>query len=381
MRAIFFTVCMAALWIVDLFNETGLGMTYHTTEIAIGATVVIAIICLASQSLHEGDVFIKPKYFYTIFPLAILGLGVLLLSGKSPTLMRLFWPYLLVYIFSKTRPSHTALRMTALSYAVMGLIVLVVFNFTDFFKGWNPNKIGMLGMASFLGFTIPFIGMREWRSFIVMPVIGTAYAILIWPTESRSCCLMIVLQILIVLSFIPLKQVLKKKTGRIFLLLVPLIVSIAAILLASFGDISGLTEWSYEKFNKPLFNGRDQIWLSGYKIWKDHLLFGNANLNTGYWHNSAVACLTSFGTVGFVLWICLFYFCVDEGTEYLDDICVYGSIAAFIVYYCQQSVEIGLFSVKPSVLPYVMLGVYLGRVNRLKEERKRATGQYSNSRL
>ncbi len=374
MRAIIYTVFMCLLWAADLFNETGLGMAYHTTELAIGVTIVIAIVFLASQALYEGDLLVKPEYFYTIVPLAVLILATAFVRGAGMKALQIFWPFMLVYILSKTRPSMPAIRMTAMAFAAMGLIVLLVFNYTDFFKGWNYNKIGMLGMASFLGFTIPFFGMREWRSFVVMPVIGTAYVILIWPTDSRSCCLMIVIQLLLILRIVPIKHVFEKKIGRILLLLVPLFVAVFVVLVSAFGDISGLTQWSYETFNKPLFNGRDWIWKDGLRIWWQHMLFGNAGMNTGHWHNSAISCLVSFGALGYFLWVRMFHLLTSEGEQYLDDICVMGAMTAFVVYYCQQSVELGLFAVQPTIMPYVLLGMMLGRVNYLKQEKKYAQG-------
>ena len=72
MYAVFYTMVMVLLWVINLFNGTGYGMTYHTTEISMIAAVVVGVICLASQSLKDGDVMIKPRYFYTIMPLTVL---------------------------------------------------------------------------------------------------------------------------------------------------------------------------------------------------------------------------------------------------------------------------------------------------------------------
>lgn len=370
MRSILYTIFMVVLWVVNMFNGTGMGNAYKTTEIATLCTIVVAVICLASQILKDGEFLVQPRYFYTIIPLALVYVCSSFYHGRNLVDVGAFWTYLIVYILSKARPTHTAIRMTAICYAALGLLILLLYNYTDIFKGWNVNNIAMIGLFSFLVFTIPFFGMREWRSFVVMPLVGAAYVILLVPTESRSCILMIVIQLLLVLRIIPVRKLLSSSKGLAFLLLVPLFVAVFVVLVSSFCDLSGLTEWSYETFNKPLFNGRDEIWLQGFKnLWKRPIL-GSGNMNTGYWHNSAVACLTSLGIAGYVFWIRLFYLIIKEGQPCLDDICVIGSIVAFIVLYCHQSVELGIIATQPSVIPYMILGMLLGRVNYLKEERQ-----------
>lgn len=371
MRSIFYTICMIVIWTVNLFNETGLGKQYYTTEIFAVVILVLAILYLMSQTVKEGDLLIQPRFFYTILPFALVYLFSSYINGRFMVDIKAFWVYPLMYILSRTRPSHTALRMTAICYAALGLFILVLFNYTDIFKGWNSNSIAMIGLFSFLVFTIPFYGMREWRSFIVMPLIGAAYVILLLPTESRSCILVIVIQLLLILRILPGEKLFSSKKGLIILLLVPLGVSIFVSLFSIFGDMSGLTQWSYETFNKPLFNERDQIWRYGFeRLWKSPI-WGSGNMETGFWHNSAIACLTSLGIPGFVLWVRLFYLILREGQPYTDDICVIGCLAAFLVLYCQQSVELGIIATRPNVLPYMILGVMLGRVKVVKEERKR----------
>lgn len=370
MSSIFYTLCMVALWVVNMFNGTGLGYTYKTTEIAILVCAVVAILCLASQVLYDGDLMIAPRFFYTIVPLFLVFIGTLYLHGYSLEGLKTLWPFILVYIMSKTRPSVTAIRMTAISYAVLGLVVLWIFSYTDIFKGWNPNSIAMVGLFSFVSFTVPFFGMREWRSFIVMPLVGAAYVILLLPTDSRSCMLVIIIQLLMVLRIIPTKKLLEKPKAVALILLVPLWVAIFVVLLAKFGDTTGLTQWSYETFNKPFFNGRDETWAVGFRNIFRNPLFGNGLLDTGIWHNSAMACMSSIGIVGYALWIRLFYLILKEGLPYLDDICINGGFVAFLAISCHQSVELGIYSIEPNILPYIILGMILGRVNRLRSDKK-----------
>lgn len=371
MYSILYTIGMVLLWVINLFNGTGLGMAYKTTELAMLMAVVIAIVCVAFRLAKDGDILVQPRYFYVIIPLVLVFAGNAILKGYRLTGLESLWPFLIVYILSFTRPNVTALRMTAVAYAAMGLVVLYVYSYTDILKGWNVNMIAMIGLFSFLVFTIPFYGMSGWRSFVLLPLVGTAYIMLLWPTESRSCIIAIIATLAIILRLVPVEKVLRSSVGLWIVMLVPLIIAIFISLFSIFGDISGLTQWSYETFNKPLFNGRDQIWMDGFIRMFQNPLFGTGNNNnSGYWHNSAMACLTAFGAVGYYLWVKLLRLILREGLPYVEDVCVIGSIAVFLVLYCHQSVELGVFAVSPSLLPYAILGILLGRVNYLRSERR-----------
>ena len=367
MYSIIYTAGMVLVWLINLFNGTGLGAVSKTTELAMMIAMVIAIACVAFKMAKDGDILVQPRFFYTIVPLTLVFGGISILKGYGITGFESLWPFLIVYILSLTRPNITALRMTAIAYGAMGMIVLYVFNYMDTLKGWNPNTIAMIGLFSFLVFTIPFYGMSGWRSFVLLPLVGTAYVILLWPTESRSCIIAIIATLAVVLRMIPVRGIFRTSTGMWVLMFVPLIIAIFISLFSIFGDISGLTQWSYETFNKPLFNGRDQIWINGFMQIFQRPLFGSGNNNAGYWHNSAVACLVAYGVVGYYFWVRILYQILKEGVPYMDDVAVIGSMAAFGIIYCHQSVELGFFAVNPSLLPYVILGILLGRVNYVKE--------------
>ena len=123
-----------------------------------------------------------------------------------------------------------------------------------------------------------------------------------------------------------------------------------------------------DEFGKTLFNGREKVWLSALaSIW-DNLLFGTGYVDSGVYHNSAIACLVAYGIVGYGLWIGLFLVILKEALPCRRDICVAGALSAFFVIFWQQSVELGFFSATPNLIPYLVLGVLLGRVRMLREQ-------------
>jgi hypothetical protein len=129
-----------------------------------------------------------------------------------------------------------------------------------------------------------------------------------------------------------------------------------------------LDVWSYQQFNKPIFNGRDTIWEDGFQRLGNHILFGSGYLIEGYWHNSAIACLTAYGLIGFGLWVNSIYYMIEKARVWIKDYIIEGCIVAFLVLYVQQSVELGLFAPNPNLIPYIMLGMMLGRIGYLKNQ-------------
>ena len=371
MSSIFYTGCMVLLWVINLFNGTGLGMAYKTTELAMLATVLVALGCVAYRAMQDGDILVPRKYFVVLLPLLGVVIATSVLHHYKFKALEGFWVFLIVYIMSFTRPNIKALRMTAIAYGVLGLAILFIFDYMDALSGWNPNSIAMVGLYSFLVFTIPFFGMRGWRSFVLMPLVGAAYVFLIWPTDSRSGIIVVIATLVLMLRLIPVTKVLRSSRAIFLVLLVPLAVAIFVCIVSLFGDITNLKQWSLETFEKDLFNGRDELWIWGFQLLQQKFLFGHGSVALANWHNCAVACLTGLGVVGYVLWTRLFHLILKNGRHYIEDTSVAGAMTAFLVLFCHQSVELGLISNSPMLIPYIILGILLGRVNYLKRRKLR----------
>lgn len=366
MNSIFYTIGMVLLWAVNLLNGTGLGAAYRTSEYARIAVLVVVLLCLASRARKEGGVFVEKRYFNVAAPLMILFIASSMIHGQKFMSIDYLWVFMIVYILSMAKPTMNALRLTAICYGALGLAILWSFNYTDALKGWNPNSIAMIGFFSFLVFTIPFFGMSDWHSFLMLPAVGGAYAYLIWPTDSRSCSFAIVIALILVLGLLPARKVITSSAGVFLVLLVPLMIAVLGCMFSALGDATQLGAWSEQIFGKSLFNGRDTAWMQGFQQLMRTPFFGNGYIDSGIYHNSAVACLAAYGIIGYYLWLRLFHTILMDGRRYVGDTCVAGGITAFLVLFCQQAVELGIFASNPNLIPYVILGIVLGRVNYLR---------------
>ena len=369
MNTIVYTGFLALLWVIALFNGTGLGAAYHTTEYARIAALVVSCYLLYKDSCKRRSYFVPLRYFAVVAPLLVVFILVAQFNGKGWMAFDYLWVFLVVYTLSHTRPERETLYLVGIAYAVLGFVILFVYNFMSILSGWNDNSIAMIGLFSYMVFTIPFYGVRDKKSVIMLLLVGTVYSVLIWPTGSRSCILAIVLSWLIVFHILPLEKIFSS-SGRLFLALqVPLVIALIGAFIAQNADVTVLERWSLSELGKPFFNGRDRMWLSAFRNLEDQFLLGTGNIaGNSYHHNCAVDCLASYGVVGYFLWIKLIHTVLKEALPYRRDICVGGALSAFILIFFQQSVERSLFSTAPNLIPYVILGLLLARVRVLKEQ-------------
>jgi hypothetical protein len=308
------------------------------------------------------------EVFFTVLLMFVVFICSSLLHGNQTDAFDYLWVYLPVFILSETRPSRSALLLTGLAYAVMGLFVMFLYVYTDALEGWNGNSVAMIGLSGFLLFLSPYYGIQNIRSKLVLIGAGILFGILFWQTNSRSCILAAALALLLFFNVLPTRGLLSSQRLQLVMLLVPLLVASFIDIIASVWDIAALDAWSMENFNKPIFNGRDKVWLEGFALLGEYHWFGSGNIRTGYWHNSALACLTAFGVVGYSLWTNLFRICLRQSIPYRKDPCTAGLTIAFLVIILHQSVELGLLATDPNILPYAILGILLGRSNLLREE-------------
>ena len=366
MSSIIYTIIMAVLWAVNLFNDSGLGQIYQTTEKARSVIFVVFII-IVILSFRERH-FEVDKYDFVVFGGMLLAIvAVSYIKGYGNMGMHYISGFLLVYILGRSRVSDLAVKLTGLTYLVLGMSILYIYDYTSVLSGWNGNTIGMIGLYSFLVFLISFYDVNDVKSKIIILVITGIYINLTEPTDSRSSIWFAIVAVLFALSIL-LRQIITITDKRYYLwLLFPLFIAIFVINVSHGSYMNTLDLWSMRNFQKPLFNGRDELWESGLKILGEHILFGSGTLE-GNWHNCVVTMLIAYGGVGCVFWLLSLQRILAKGRKWIDDVIVSGCIITFVIMYIQQSVELGLVNENPNLIPYIVLGIMLGRIKLLDEE-------------
>lgn len=363
MNSVIFTAEIVLVWLSSLFNGTGLGNAHHTDRITIAALVVLSAFFL----LRHRRVSVHKRIVYAFGGMTFIFVFSGLLHGRELGGAQYLCCFLLVYVFSQIKIQEHAMRLSGLAVLALGTMILTIYDYGTQLSGWNENSIAMIGLFSYILFAVSFYDQQSrWSKFLVL-LSGAGVLWLIAPTDSRSCMIALVVTILLALTAKPCPRVLQSRGWTMFLLIIPLLVALITVVLSLSSIAPKMDIWSRRVFGKPIFNGRDRLWLVGFRSFLHYPFFGSGRINANNWHNTAIACLTSFGMVGYAFWLKCLYLPLKRGSLYLSDPIVTGCMAAFLLMNAQQSFELGMFSSNPNLLIYLPLGLLLGRIRYLKE--------------
>lgn len=276
--------------------------------------------------------------------------------------LRIFLIFIPFAVFSI---DNSLLTIVSLFYGVFGLAILSVANFTSLFSGWDGNSISLNAFFSYVVFIVSFCETRKPKILVFLTVYSIIYYLLLVKFNSRSTILFSIFLFLCVLSIIPLRKKLNK-TWLIIILISPLLIASVIVLIKDTTFVDKLNIWSFNNTNKPIFNGRDELWENGLKQWLRHPLFGTGNINYTA-HNSAVTCLVGGGIVGYSIFTFSIYRLLKKGIFWLKDTMVFGLVAAFLTIWLQQSVELGLISSTVNPTPYLILALLYSRIKTLEK--------------
>lgn len=370
MSTIFYVGILASLWIVNLFNGTGLDSVYHVTTYAKYIITICAVVKFFASAKKRGGLIVSRRDFVVFGGMFSAFLFSALFYENGAQAFDYLWVFFAIFLIESIPVNDRIVAYTGWFYGVAGISILLIYNYGSFLSGWNTNSIAMIGMHSYLVFIIQFFKVKPLENKVIVAVATAAFAALILPTSSRSGILFLVLGMLFALDILPRKFIFYNRIRMLLVFLVPLFVAIVVVGISKGRYMDTLDTWSYIHFQKPIFNGRDMLWDDGFSILSEHLFFGIGNMATKNWHNSAITCLVAFGVVGYCFWISAFRNIYGKVIAYLDDYVVQGCLVSFSVLYLQQTVELGFISATPSILPYVILGILLGRRRYIKTDRK-----------
>lgn len=366
MTSIFYAILMILLWVVNLFNGTGLGLAYHTTDITriiiYGLTALFIL-----KDYYDKPFDFKKKESLLLLFLFIFFIADTFFHGFGFQALQYLWVFCLIFLLRNVPVEESGMKIIAICFALLGLFILILYNYSSLLSGWNPNSIAMISAFSYLFFIIGFYHLNELRGKIITILIAIVYLFLIYPTDSRSSLLIVVISTLLALNILSYKIFIKTKFRIVFWLIIPLVVALITINIAKTDFAISLNDWSLKTFNKVTFSDRDIIWKKGFDLILQRPLFGDGNISDANWHNCILSCLVAYGIPGCLLWVCSFYNILLKGKEYISDSIVVGCMLSFVLIFVQQSFEVGIISNTPTILPYMILGIMLGRVTTIKK--------------
>lgn len=367
-----FVLFSVLIWMFALFNGTGFGQAYNTNGILklllIGISLYMFVWQMRSHPKIELKMFVHIMIFVGVF------IGISLIKRFDFSSMQYIYVFLIVYIISQLKVKRSYMNMVSYIYAALGLSILYIYVYGTALNNWNENSIAMIGFFSYAVFAISFfdteIRMKLRFRTVLFAVISLTYINFAEQTDSRSSTMMIILCMLIVLFRFKIfsDKNISRRLG--WILNVPLILAMLIVIVSQLPIYDALNLWSLRNFEKPVFNGREDIWLDGIRKLKESCLLGSGELQSGYWHNCAIACLTTYGIVGYTVWVKFLHKILVNAKGFLKDSYILGSVVAFCLILMQQSFELGLFAPNPNMIPYLILGILMGRIHYLKNEGK-----------
>lgn len=370
MKNLLFILSVILVWVFSLVNTSGLGLAYDTPT---KTNIVICLWCL-TLILSGKDILLKvfkantqlvrfTVLSFVIFPLLIAS------SWEGLTYLMMV-P--LVYCFSEQKVTTWAMNISGYAVAGLGLFILYVFKNTGILSGWNYNHISMIGLFSYIYYSISLYGNMSGKKLTIGVAISLLYIMMLSSMNSRSSIIFIMLSVLFAYKGDWLMWLLKKKRFVFFALNVPIIISLICILFPNLFIFQYFGEWSMENFGKSAMNGRDKLWLEAYNELFDSYFLGEGEFLINY-HNSGVAVLSVFGVIGYICWYKLLARPMQFIRLYASDSLMLGFISSFLLIFWQQSFELGFVNASPNMIPYMILGLGIARARGIRQRQQHKT--------
>lgn len=249
-----------------------------------------------------------------------------------------------------------------------GFTVLVTKIYLGIFANWNPNDIAMVGFLCCAVFAAA--PWQNWYEKAIERIALVIMAFLVLQMGSRSCFFGILFLGLFVFDILNPELLLKYKPLRRIALLMPALIAVCVVLFQNAEIFNSLNSMSLQYFDKPIFNGRNDTWEEGISLVLKNFWLGTGYIDSGRWHNCAISCLTTFGVLGYIIWIGYFDNILSRAVAWRKDICLCNCVASFLMIMLQQSFELGLISTTGNMLPYFLLGILLGRIKYLERKQQ-----------
>lgn len=359
MNQFYSILIIVLIWIISFVEPSGWAGLIHLNE-KVNTLIVFTSIVLYLKT-NTVRLPISGKLFSCI--VVFLALIPFLISGKWEGASYLT-SFLIVYITMQLKITAKVIKYSAWAIGTLGIFILSVYTFGKTLSGWNDNAISMVGLFSYLYFSIYLIYHRKDRSFWKWNIVTVVYLWLLFKTDCRSGMIFSILTVLCIYYANKTRLYLLNPRTKLFLLNFPIIISIVVLLIAASPFFDSLDTWSIAKYHKPIFNGREVLWDDAIQWLWDSNLMGTGKFMTNY-HNSGLAALSVFGIIGYIIWIKFFSRILNVIQSSIGDNIVFGCTLAFLVIYVQQSFDLGFISPIPNLLPYMILGIGLGRIRLL----------------
>lgn len=354
----------AAISLISLLAGSGIGQQlqlYTYVAIVVGGLFLLLPV---GRTLNSG--YARRREFFLTLALVLVFLVWPATKGNLKQGLEYAWLLAFAYVFGQLSLAEEDIRAIGFGAGMMGLVVVGARVLLGVFGGWNNNNITMAGFMGCAVFcAAPW---RTWIQKIFHKVMLVVMTLLVLSLDSRSCVTGCLLLSIFAFGLVKPRIFVEKAWLRRLVLILPAVIAVGTVIFQNSQTFETLNSFSMEYFNKPIFNGRNTIWEEGIQQLQKKPWLGEGKFSAGYWHNCAITVLTGFGIVGYFIWVSYFENVMVDTRRWREDRSLALCIVAFLVIMVQQSFELGLVSTSGSMLPYLIIGMMLGRMRHLKEK-------------
>lgn len=361
-RQILFAGLAAAISLLSLLAGSGIGQAYQLYPITSLVVSAAFLMFPVGRTLRNG--YARRREFFLTLGLVLVFAVWPATRGNGTQGLKYAWLLTLPYVIGMFSVSRSDARAIGFACGMFGLTVVVSRLFLGAFSNWNRNDIAIAG---FLGCAVCSAAPWEnWIGKLFHKTLLVVMTLLILRLDSRSCITGCIILVAFAFGILKPEQFVRKNWLRRLVLVSPVIIAVVTVLFQNSQMFDSLNNWSMRYFSKPIFNGRNTIWEYGLEVVRANLLLGMGYINSGYWHNCAITAMTAFGIVGYGLWVLYFENIMVDAQRWPEDPCLPLCVASFLTVMVQQSFELGLISTSGSMLPYLIMGILLGRMRHLQ---------------
>lgn len=365
MKNISFIIFVVLAWSFSLINTSGLGLVYDTPTKTNVFIFIWYLILIISGKKGLLKVF-KTNFILVFFTiLSFILLPLLRVNSWDGFSYLIMVP--MVYCFSEQKVTAKAMRMSGFIVAGLGLFVLYVYQNTNILSGWNDNHISMIGLFSYVYYSISLYGNMSGRKLTIGIAISLLYIIMLNTTNSRSSIIFIILAVILAYNGNLFREVLNWKNFMFVALNVPIIITLIFIFFPNLFIFEYFEEWSSNNFEKDAFNGRDILWIEAYNRLFESYLIGEGEFTMNH-HNSGIAILSVFGVIGYICWYKILAKITRYMCMYTNDNLMFGFISSFLLIFFQQSFDLGFVAKSPNMIPYMILGIGIAHARKINKQ-------------
>ena len=312
--------------------------------------------------------FIPPKVRLTHIVLILYTLIITIIGEDYKNWFVSIATLSVIAVFVNMDINLEELKFSLLMTSCLGVMVLIIYNYTNLLINLNPNSVGTFASFAILSILLLYKIEKKYTKKILYFLLILLSAYVIFLTKNRNSLLVFFIAFIAV-ALIPEKKWNNKKIYIFFIIGISASLIIPNIyrFISQSSFISAVTNWVAKISGKnTLLSGRDDFWIYCMNLIEENFIFGRGKslYNYIYAHNMYFSIVYFFGIIGYILYAIFLFSTISETIKNKSFIGKY-CVLIFIAILFGQIMENSLFTANSNIfMPYIYISIGLNRMIR-----------------